>query len=72
MKNQYRIVKPKDKKNIKIVDNENEFYLDINGTRLEGIKQYHIIKDAGKSPILAIQMYLDDFDFVDILESKVY
>lgn len=72
MKNQYKIIKPEGKKNIKIVDNKDEFYLDINGIKLEGIKQYHIIKEAEKSPVLAIQLYLDEFDFGEILESKVY
>lgn len=72
MKNQYKIIKPEDKKNIKIVDNKDEFYLDINGTKIEGIKKYNIIRENEKSPILELHLYLDNVDFQECLKSKIY
>lgn len=72
MPNDYKIIEQKEKKNIKIVDNKEEFYLDINGTKVKGIKQYRIIKEAKQAPVLEFQLYLDNIDFEEVLESKIY
>ena len=72
MPNDYKIIEQKEKKNIKIVDNKEEFYLDINGTKVEGNKQYRIIKEAKQAPVLELQLYLDNIDFEEVLESKIY
>lgn len=72
MANNYKIIKQEEKKNIKIVDNKNEFYLDINGTKVEGIRQYRIIKKVKQAPVLELQLYLDNIDFEEVLESKIY
>ena len=72
MFNNYKIVKQEEKKNIKIVDNKNEFYLDIDGKKIEGIKKYRIIKEENQAPVLEFQLYLDNIDFEEFLESKTY
>lgn len=70
MKNQYKIVKAEDKKNIKIIDNENEFYLDINGIRIEGIKKYEIIRETNSTPILKLEIWLDEEGYNGKLNCK--
>lgn len=60
MLNQCKIIKPEDKKSIKIIDNKDEFYLDVNGTKIEGIKKYDIVREAEQPPILKLEIILDE------------
>lgn len=70
MLNQYKIIKPEDKKNIKIVDNKDEFYLDVDGTKIEGIRRYDIIKEAENPPILKLEIILDEKSYNEFLVCK--
>ena len=50
------IITQEAKKNIKIVDNKEECYLDIEGTKIRGIRRYDIIRETAKPPILKIEI----------------
>ncbi len=70
MLNQCKIIKPEDKKSIKIIDNKDEFYLDVNGTKIEGIKKYDIIREAEQPPILKLEIILDEDSYNLKLDCK--
>ena len=70
MLNDYKIVKQEDKTDIKIVHNKNEFYLDVNGTKIRGVKKYNIEADAGKIPILKLEILLDEESYNQNLVCK--
>lgn len=70
MLNNYKIAKQEEKKDIKIVHNKNDFYLDINGTKIKGVRKYNIETEAGKTPILKLEILLDEESYNENLICK--
>lgn len=68
MLNNYKIITQEEKKNIKIVDTKDEFYLDIEGTKIRGIRKYDIVREAEQPPILKLEIIIDDADFQQNLD----